>query len=147
MRPAAGRTPTSGRAGRAGTRLPKTTSWTSGTSRMANLAFHGWRRSGIYKAVSGPALTPEGRLTGTLTLMLTNTEAPADKASGSVSFDVMGPGDVKALSAGAVIRVAPPPGTTNAETGKCPFVEFSAADLPWRYTPRLANGLSLQPWL
>lgn len=114
---------------------------------MATLAFYGWRRSGIYKAISGGTLTPEGRLTGTVTLTLKNTEAPNDSATGAVPFDVIGPGDIKDLGSRAITRVVPPPGTTNADEDKCVFAEFTAADLPWRYTPRLASGLALQPWI
>src|SRR5262245_3012791 len=114
---------------------------------MADLVFYGWHRSGVYQAVSGPALTAEGRLTGTVTLTLTNTEAANDSALGSVPFDVMGPGDVKGLSSRSITRAVPTHGAADAEEDKCVFVELSAADLPWRYTPMLANGLVLQPWL
>jgi hypothetical protein len=111
------------------------------------LVFYGWRRSGIYKSVSGPALTAEGRLSGSVNLTLKNTEPPHESVSGTVAFDVTGPGDVRGLRSKSVTRVVPPPGTKDAETDKCVFVDLAAADLPWRYSPRLASGRVLPPWL
>ena len=59
----------------------------------------------------------------------------------------MGPGDVQALKPGAVVHVVPPPGTADAEGEKCVHVDLAAPDLPWRYTPQLAAGARLRPWL
>jgi len=64
-----------------------------------------------------------------------------------VQFDVMAPGDVQGLKPGAVVHMMPPPGTPDAETTKCVHVDLTATDLPWRYTPQLASGLQLRPWL
>ena len=108
--------------------------------------FFGWRRSGIYGAISGPLLT-EGRLSGSVTLTIQNTEPPNESVSQPVTFDVMGPGDIEALKPGAVVHVVPPPGTPDAEREKCVHADLAAPDLPWRYTPRLAAGATLRPWL
>ena len=47
--------------------------------------------------------------------------------------------------------VMPPPGTLDFESTKCAYVEFPAADLPWRYTPERVDPLDplapLRPWL
>src|SRR5215210_8345738 len=98
------------------------------------LRFFGWRRSGVYSAVPGPALI-DGRLTGSVTLTLANEDPPGESVSQVVSSDVMGPGDVQGLKPGAVVHQVPPPGTLDAEKDKCVHVDLAAADLPWRYTP------------
>ena len=91
--------------------------------------------------------TVEGRLRGTVTLTIQNTEPPNESVSAPVTFDIMGPGDVQALKPGAVVHVVPPPGTADAEGEKCVHVDLAAPDLPWRYTPQLAAGARLRPWL
>ncbi|ONH60005.1 hypothetical protein CcI49_15000 [Frankia sp. CcI49] len=111
------------------------------------LDFYAWRRSTVFETVAAPALTPAGRLTGRVPLTLHNTERPGDTATESVVFDLLGPGDVGGLKPAAVRRAVPAPGSTEAENTKCAYVEFSAPDLPWRYTPRLAAGRQLAPWL
>jgi hypothetical protein len=111
-----------------------------------DLRFFGWRRSGVYRAVTGGTLT-DGRLTGKIHLTLTDTESGTGSAAGDLSFDVMGPGDLQGLKAGAVVHMVPPPGTIDAEKDKCVHIDLAAVDLPWRYTPELAAGATLKPWL
>jgi hypothetical protein len=114
---------------------------------MAGAAnFFGWQRSGVYKTVPGSALS-DGRVTGSVTLTVENTEPPGESVSQVVPFDVMGPGDVQALKPGAVVHAVPPPGTADAEKDKCVHVDLAAPDLPWRYTPQLASAAALRPWL
>jgi hypothetical protein len=113
---------------------------------VGDLSFYGWRRSGVYKAVPGPALT-DGRLSGSVTLTIANTEPPNESVSQPVTFDVMGPRDVQALKPGAVVHVVPPPGTPDAEKDKCVHVDLAGDDVPWRYSPQLAIGAALRPWL
>lgn len=110
------------------------------------LKFFGWRRSGVYGSVPGQALS-DGRLTGSATLTLANTEPPNESVSQVVTFDVMGPGDVQGLKPGAVVHAVPTAGTIDAEKDKCVHVDLAAPDLPWRYTPQLAAGAALRPWL
>ena len=50
-------------------------------------------------------------------------------------------------AAGAITRRFPTPNTSDAEVTKVALVEFAAHDLPWRYTPQLAGGGGLRPWL
>lgn len=110
------------------------------------LDFHGFVRSGVYDRVVGPALS-DGRLTGSVRLTLTDELAPGDVASEQVRFDVIGPGDVEDLRPGAVRASQPAPGTPDAEKEKCPYVELAAEDLPWRYSPTVAAGMRLTPWM
>lgn len=62
-------------------------------------------------------------------------------------FVLMGPADVERLGPGAIARRFPSPGVSDAEETKLPHVEFTALDLPWRYTPNKPNGERLDPWL
>ncbi|MGY1684982.1 hypothetical protein ACI8AK_05270 [Geodermatophilus sp. SYSU D00867] len=110
------------------------------------LNFRGWARSGIYAVVSGTALD-DGRLTGRIGMTLRNQEPPHDEAEEEISFDVLGPGDVLGLKPGALGQCMPAPGTPDFAETKCAYVELSAADLPWRYTPELATLEQLRPWL
>lgn len=110
------------------------------------LRFYGWQRSGVYGLVSNPALH-DGRLTAAVTLTLATEDPPQESVTRTVSFDVMGPGDAQALKHTAVVRMVPPPGTPDAEREKCVHVDLAAPDLPWRYTPQLAGGRVLRPWI
>lgn len=108
-----------------------------------NLTFYGWQRSGVY-ALSTGALEG-GRLQASVQITLQNRENPGEQATRVLPFLIAGPPDVTGLLPGAITAYYPPPNSTNAETTKFPYVEFSAADLPWRYSPSLADGLSLSP--
>jgi len=100
------------------------------------LTFFAWQRSGIYTAIQNSDLTEgEGRLSGAVTLTLENTEAPADSAPEVIPFAIMGPGDVHGLKPGAVRQMVPAPGTVDAETTKCVYVDFAAIDFPWATPP------------
>lgn len=111
-----------------------------------HLDFLGWRRSGLY-ASAAPTPTPEGRLQATAQVMLQNELPPNESIPGTITFDILGPGDIAGLKAGAVMHMVPPPGSVDFEETKCAYVELSAPDLPWRYTPQLATGLALRPWI
>ncbi|MFI9588156.1 hypothetical protein ACIHCQ_41695 [Streptomyces sp. NPDC052236] len=111
------------------------------------LDFSGWSRSAIYTTVTDPALTASGRLTGHVDVTLRNTEPPRESIGETLAFDLLGPGDVAELKPGGVLHMMPPPGTADFEETKCVYTELSAADLPWRYTPELAAGRTLRPWI
>ena len=108
------------------------------------LLFLSWQRSGVYKLAAPQVGVP--RLSGSVTLSLSDRDG-GGTSSDSASFEIMGPGDVTALSPAAVVRVYPGPHTADAETTKCVYAELAATDLPWRYTPQLAAQLVLRPWL
>ena len=46
-----------------------------------------------------------------------------------------------------MVHMVPPPGSVDFEETKCPYIELAEADLPWRYTPELAAGPVLRPWI
>lgn len=61
--------------------------------------------------------------------------------------ELYGPGDVKGLDAGVVVRTDPAPDSSDFEPNFLPMVELAEPDLPWRFTVgRVADG-QLRPWL
>jgi hypothetical protein len=99
----------------------------------------------MYDLVTDPA-THDGRLAGSVQLSLIDSSQPT-ALSGAVPFDIVAARDVAALAARAVVHTAPAPEARDAETTKLVHVDFAEADLPWRYTPRLAAGDRLPPWM
>ena len=117
------------------------------------LVFSDWQRGGIYELVQrGEALVESdgiGRLIGRVELTLTERET-GDSESDEVEFLIAGPGDVSGLNAGTIRKRYPVKNALDVETTKCPYVELSAQDLPWRHSPELhqaANARVLRPWL
>jgi hypothetical protein len=110
------------------------------------IKFSGWERTGA--AVGGTRGADPARLQGAtdLTLDVNDGAAPS---SHEARFLLMGPADVTGLRPSSVVAVKPPPADQIAETTKCPQVEFSAVDLPWRYShePSTASSKGLRPWL
>ena len=111
-----------------------------------SLRFYGWRRSSVYALAAGPGLA-DGRLTGSIMLTLANQLPPNESVSQAVPFAIMGPGDVADLKPGAVVHTVPTPGTLDHEQDKCVHADLAAPDLPWRYSPALATGKALLPWI
>jgi hypothetical protein len=112
--------------------------------------FRGWQRAAIGALVTG---VEGGRARGQVTVTLAGTDgagAATGTRSGQLAFLLAGPGDVTGLTPGAVSRRFPAPGSGDAETTKCPYLELADAALPWRYTPAAtpAGGARrLRPWL
>lgn len=109
------------------------------------VTFVPWSRSGMYDLVTRS--TPSGaRLRGELTLTAAVRDAPGSR-QGTLAFEIAGPGDVEGLTAGAVLRMTPPPLTTDAEPPLLAHCELAEMDLPWRHSPRHADGAVLRPWI
>jgi hypothetical protein len=87
------------------------------------------------------------RLGGTTTVTVADLEDATQVMSAGAPYELFGPGDVQRLAAGAITRRFPAPNAGNAEVNKLALVEFSAPDLPWRYTPQRPAGGVLRPWL
>jgi hypothetical protein len=110
-----------------------------------NLTFYGWQRSGVYDLA--PGTLEEGRLQASVEITLQNRENPAEQVTRSLDFLIAGPPDISGILPGAITVHYPPANSTNAETTKFPYLEFKPTDLPWRYSPELASGDSLRPWI
>ncbi|MCB9152649.1 MAG: hypothetical protein H6649_01155 [Caldilineae bacterium] len=112
-----------------------------------SLAFLAWTRSGIYDLANPPGGNPQlARLPGSVALRLEERDGPGS-AQRAADFQIMGPGDVKALARRAVVRMVPAPNSSNAETTLSVHVELAAADLPWRFTPQEHANKHLRPWI
>ena len=104
------------------------------------LKFSSYRRSEA--AATGQR---EGsRLGRKLSLHLKDMSGPDHDSD--IPFQLIGPLDVHSLKPGAIKRTYPINGAFNVETDKCPYVEFAAEDLPWRYSPE-PNSSAMKPWL
>lgn len=112
---------------------------------MSDLTFTSWQRTSMYNFVTNPA-TVDGRLVGSLPLALIDS-SQATAVSGSVPFHIVAARDIAALAARSVVHTAPAREARDAETTKLVHIDFAEADLPWRYTPRLAAGDRLPPWM
>jgi hypothetical protein len=95
----------------------------------------------------GATTVVAGRLQSTVPVGIADLANPADTRSIDTDYELFGPGDVQRLAVGAIVRRFPAPGSSDAEQPKVALIEFSAVDLPWRYTPRAAAGAVLRPWL
>ncbi|MFN2139784.1 MAG: hypothetical protein ACK2U5_04850 [Candidatus Promineifilaceae bacterium] len=107
------------------------------------LTFYTYRRSA---AANGAKPAKNQRLKGEFKLTLQETQGGHPPETADVDFLLMGPLDAKGLKPGAVRRTYPAHGAFNVDTDKCPYVEFAAEDLPWRYSPE-ANSDEMEPWL
>lgn len=88
-----------------------------------------------------------GRLQGLTDVELVDVTNASSRQPVRARYELFGPGDVQRLAAGAITRRFPAPHASNAEVTKIALVEFTAVDLPWRYTPQLAATGALRPWL
>lgn len=112
------------------------------------LTFYSWRRSTVFDQATSSTPNARGRLTGSITLTLTNTEDPNEApVSANQAFEIMGPGDLDGFQPGAVRAMMPPPEAVGAEPTLSVHVDLNAEELPWRYTPAKANGDVLPPWI
>jgi hypothetical protein len=111
---------------------------------VSELTFLPWLRRGLAKGIelrdsgSGPL---DASAAITAKVRINNSDA-------TQSVALRGPGDVIGLSARTVIRTEPAAGTPDFEPNYFPFVELSAPDLPWLFTPARADPAGrLRPWL
>ena len=117
------------------------------TQPVAGFGFLPWLRRGLAGQIGrvdgDPAAAPRAAVDVTVVVDAGGEERPLP-----VHLSLLGPGDVTALHPRAVIRVAPKPGELDAEPNELPMVEFAEPDLPWRYTPAVADAnRRLRPWL
>jgi hypothetical protein len=88
-----------------------------------------------------------GRLRGATDVAIEDFASPPATKTPKANYELFGPGDVQRLAAGAITRRFPAPNASDAEVTKTALVEFAAADLPWRYTPKIASSTGLRPWI
>jgi hypothetical protein len=108
-----------------------------------DLTFTSWQRSALFDH----ATVADGRMHGTLSLTLVDSAVPDRPATGEAPFALMAAADIAALTPAAIRHLAPAAGANDAETTKCVHVDFTDADLPWRYTPETGTPQHVRPWL
>jgi hypothetical protein len=112
-----------------------------------------WVRSGLAAHIGEPAaagMAQHDTATISLSVQLHATgEGDLEHVESvpGAGIRLRGPGDVVGIDQALVIRHDPEPGTQDAEDTYLALVEFSAPDLPWRYTPAAPADDRLQPWI
>lgn len=111
-----------------------------------------WLRTGLAGRLGTAAvrgLAPADTATLTVEVRL-RSSGPAGEVVDRVPSPpvrLRAPGEIVGLDSGLVVRCDPPAGTQDAESNYFPLVEFTAPDLPWRFTPAAPALDQLQPWL
>jgi hypothetical protein len=98
-----------------------------------------WVRRGLASLVTGAATSAYASLPVTIGVNGTAVNAPPIR--------LLGPGDVTAIDARAVIRTDPRDGADAFEPNYLATVELALPDLPWMFTPGGVSNSRLQPWL
>lgn len=98
-----------------------------------------WVRSGLASlATKAPSQNFVSLQVG---LTVNTTAAPA------VTVRLFGPGQVTGFDPRAIVRMEPVPNSTNFEPNYFAAVEFATPDFPWMFSPTVASGATLMPWL
>lgn len=115
------------------------------TLTSANYIFLPWVRQGAASGIKTPDMSANqpGVVSVRVTLGINN--APPDIER---QVRLYGPGDVTGIDRLQVIRTEPRHLSTDFEPNYFPAVEFDRPDLPWIFTPAMANAEGkLRPWL
>ena len=98
-----------------------------------------WVRRGMASLITG---TPDKNcVTLSAALTVNGATVPAP------SVRLLGPGDITAMDAAAVIRTDPRDGAEAFEPNYLALVELTLPDLPWLFTPAAPSGARLRPWI
>lgn len=113
-----------------------------------------WLRTGLASYITNQAQNGIATVDSTNLSVIVQLQA---SGANDISENVPGPeirlrspGEVIGIDQSLIVRHDPEPGTEDAESTYLALVEFSAPDLPWRYTPaRPADDTPnrLQPWI
>jgi hypothetical protein len=102
-------------------------------------AFLSWVRRGLAALAQ--------TVPGTNALGLQVSLVVNNKAAAPVGVRLYGPGEVTGIDPRAIVRTEPRANAGSFEPNYFPFVEFATADFPWQFSPVVAAGASLRPWL
>jgi hypothetical protein len=112
---------------------------------LGTLSFASWIRQGLAAGISRVDDGSGSADGNTIVPIVVNVD---DDLQASVQLQLVGPGDIVGLDSNVVVRVWPTPDDNDAEFESLALIEFDQADLPWRYTPAVANASGqLRPWL
>ncbi len=104
-------------------------------------------RRGAINLADATSLHPQERLNIALDLAVVGDDNVAAAEHIHRKAQLMGPGDVTGLDPSSIVRTVPHRGVRDFEANYLAAIEFYDEDLPWRYTPALAQGNKLRPWL
>lgn len=111
----------------------------------ANLVFLPWVRQGM-----AAGITPPDPLTAPLPAQASlqaRLEINGEEGA-TMPLVIAGAGEVIGMDVRQVVRMEPPPGTTDYESNDFAAVEFDNPDLPWLFTPAAADAQGrVRPWL
>ena len=107
------------------------------------MQFLPWARRGL--AAELTQIDDGGALPAHASFPVTVTVSGSDASS---SVKVFGPGDVTGLDTNSIIRTAPRRQAFNVAPDEFVAVEFDVPDLPWMFTPAVADSQQrLRPWM
>ena len=109
---------------------------------LGHYTFLPWVRSGI--GAFAQAAGPDLRATVPVKLTVGDGVASEDIPQ---TLELYGPGDVIGLNADQIVRRLPAPNAVGVEGNYLAHIEFDRPDLPWLFSPFVANGERLTPWL
>lgn len=108
-----------------------------------------WRR-GAAASIDGAKPVEMGRPLASITrsVTLTAKDGTSREDTNTLSYHVLGPGDLTGLSGNQVVRMVPRPETHNFEPNYLAHVEFAHPDLPWLFSPTAPGDRhQLSPWI
>lgn len=111
---------------------------------ISNYIFLPWVRQGAAAGIQIPDMSTgqPGVASMSVTLRINNS------ADVERRVQLYGPGDVTGIDPLQVIRMEPPPLSTEFEPNYFPAIEFDRPDFPWMFTPATADTAGrLRPWL
>ncbi len=118
---------------------------TAMTLTSANYIFLPWVRQGAATSIKTPDMSANQPGVVSVKVKLGLNNAPPDIER---QVRLYGPGDVIGLDRMQVIRTEPRHLSTDFEPNYFPAIEFDRPDLPWIFTPAIANADGrLRPWL
>lgn len=127
--------------------IPKDEEYVDSTIAIENLEFASFAVGGLAAAVQTP---PTGvRAESIVNLPLADAAGRADplqQRTVQQRIVLYGPGDVRGIDAGQIVRRYPAPGTPDAEETTLAHIEFDRPELPWAFSASTPHA-HMQPWL
>lgn len=113
---------------------------------IARYQFHSWARKGIANSITEGDDLGAGT-SGTVERAEVPVGVSLNGAALSKTFALVGPGDIIGINRDMVVRTEPLNWITDFEGNYLCFIEFYDEDFAWRYTPAVASGTRLRPWI
>jgi len=118
---------------------------------LGTYSFLPFLRNGVAGLISSPDAPTAVALRASLHVELTLTGIGGNPSLSPKPFprdvELYGPGDVVGIDRRGIVRMEPRHWGTNVEPNYLAHIEFYDEDFPWRYTPAVASGERLRPWI